>query len=360
MSNSERECKAKVFVSCGQSSESEVAAAKAVRQVLEDRKFEVYVAVHDTDVHGVTEILKHLKSSEYCLLIDFHRPGKCPPFSLFTHQELAIAYDRRIKTACFLQSPLKENGAMRQGMGKFLFVEPESFADPSEVPGKVKALIEQNECEWNPNWKNALEVTGAVPDNEDVQRCELIEGRRWLCKARFFQVRVRNKHEDRVARRCVAYLKSVTHAEGKKIDGEWPIEHKWAGYRFPEATIRPKGERAFDAFYIITEIEREARSTATLCSPDSDGCFNFARRQDWVSGSPLPGTLPPDVRGMAYFNTFTDYPGYQQPLPRGQYEFTYEILAEDFPATEAIFTVNIGTSVEDTTIERKNQRWHYR
>ena len=66
--------KSKVFVSCGQHSESERAVARDIRLLLERLGFAVYVAV---DVQTVLEInqriIGELKNSDYYLFINFCR-----------------------------------------------------------------------------------------------------------------------------------------------------------------------------------------------------------------------------------------------------------------------------------------------
>ena len=99
--------KAKVFISCGQSSKRERDAAAQIKDRLKREGYETYVAIEKQNMDDIfSGIIKHLKLSDYYLFIDFAREAvfpidksfkpnnlkKCPRRgSLFTHQELAIA-----------------------------------------------------------------------------------------------------------------------------------------------------------------------------------------------------------------------------------------------------------------------------
>lgn len=355
MADTTKECKAKVFVSCGQLPDSEHGTATRIEQKLKEMLFEVYVAKNAQNLGGVDEIMRQLKSSEYFLFVDFFRPASCPPFSLFSHQELAVAYDRGIE-AKFLQ----EDNAEGQGIAKYLFTNPQRFNDRDNLPDLVGSLCK----EWNPKWKNALTVMEPEPDPDDVPIWQPYQGRTYSCQARFFHIPVKNLHKQRVARRCVVYLKSVTGGDGELVGAEWPIEHKWDGFMFPEASIRPQGIRRFDAFYVISMVEDFPSAPAIrkqTWSPFAPANTTTVPVTPENLGEPPSSskTCAPDVRGKAYFNTLTDCLAYQQPLPTGDYKFTYEILAEGFPTTEAVFDVHIGNGAEDTTSKLVEQSHHY-
>lgn len=343
-------CKAKVFLSCGQSPDGECAAAGTLTDVLEKIGYEVYVAIEAQNLGGVDAIIRQLKSSEYFLFVDFLRKA-CPPFSLFAHQELAVAY------SCGLQSAfLQESGADQQGMTRYLFTNPVKFErSADDLAAKVRELIRIEG--WRTDWKNALTVEEPIPEPNVIGKISM-NGKLLQCRLTYFHVPVANRHKQRVARRCVAYLTHVVDSNGAKVERTCPIEQKWAGYCFPEATIRAQTNRLFDAFFVITEVlDGPVGNVGSPIRPpaDSSGWNTAMVTADSSSSSPSSQ----GQEGTAYFNPLTDFSAYKEPLPRGDYRFTYEILAEDFPATEAVFDVHIDEHAEKTTMNFREQSFRY-
>src|SRR5436190_19996924 len=108
--------RARIFISCGQSKESdEPQVAREIAVRLERLGFDPYIAVAEQTLRGVKEnIFEQLRKSEYFLFVDFKREflvGTEPPVcrgSLFSHQELAIASFLDIDVLAF-----QENGVKR-------------------------------------------------------------------------------------------------------------------------------------------------------------------------------------------------------------------------------------------------------
>src|SRR5208283_363343 len=121
--------KARVFISCGQSKESEeVLIAQRIEKELIAMGFEPYIAVAEQSLKGVKEnIFTKLRSSEYFLFIDFKRERLFKgndPFvdtgahrgSLFSHQELAIAAFQDYDVLAFQEASVKKD----DGILKFI------------------------------------------------------------------------------------------------------------------------------------------------------------------------------------------------------------------------------------------------
>src|SRR5689334_10627574 len=92
----------RVFISCGQANNSERHVAGNVRQWFESKGFTPYVAINTQSLADVNSgIIDELKRADFYVFIDFRRDElanrPANDFgvfrgSLFTNQELAIAY----------------------------------------------------------------------------------------------------------------------------------------------------------------------------------------------------------------------------------------------------------------------------
>jgi hypothetical protein len=140
--------KAKVFLSCGQSKESdEPVIAERIAQRIRDEGFDCYMAVAEQTLLGLREnIFTQLETADYIVFIDFKREelktNATPSFcrgSLFSHQELAIA--------SFLEIPaliLQESGIMeRDGMLGAMQANAIPFTDRNLLSNVVADLIHQ-------------------------------------------------------------------------------------------------------------------------------------------------------------------------------------------------------------------------
>jgi cobalamin biosynthesis protein CbiG len=113
--------KARVFISCGQRKNTdEVEIAEKIRELLELKGFDPYVAVREQTLRGLKEnIFKQLSSSEYFLFIDFKREQfkgeSVYRGSLFSHQELAVAsFLEDIELMAFRENGVKsDDGILR-------------------------------------------------------------------------------------------------------------------------------------------------------------------------------------------------------------------------------------------------------
>src|SRR5690348_5423915 len=86
--------KSKVFLSCGQRP-PEMNVAQALKKLLEQRGFNVYLAINAQTILEINAgIIGELKNSDCYVFVNFRRDqiGEKHRGSLFSHQELAIAY----------------------------------------------------------------------------------------------------------------------------------------------------------------------------------------------------------------------------------------------------------------------------
>ena len=102
---------AKVFLSCGQSKaiKLEIETANAIKQrLLDEFGLDVFLSVNENFFDGNPSFFDALKNSDYFLFVNFKRPVENPEkdcyFSLYTHQELAMARAFGFAGAALLES----------------------------------------------------------------------------------------------------------------------------------------------------------------------------------------------------------------------------------------------------------------
>lgn len=243
--------RARVFISCGQAKDTdETRIAGHIAETLRASGFDPYIAVQEQTLRGVKEnIFERLRESEYFLFIDFKRErlvgNRQPPTfrgSLFSHQELAIA--------SFLSTPalvLQEDGVRTDdGILRFIQANAIGFRDRCILPDTVAREI--RERGWDPDWRNELLLKRDKGEFRDARVRNL--GNKL---GRFFHLKVRNRHRDKTATNCYAYLRKIVSANGSVGVPLKAVEFKWAGYTMPSAHIPPQAEREFDAFCILYE-----------------------------------------------------------------------------------------------------------
>jgi hypothetical protein len=299
----DEQLRAKVFISCGQSRESEeLAIAHGIRERLHALGYEPYIAAEEQTLQGVKEnIFRHLESSEYFVFIDFKRErlvtNSEPAWrgSLFSHQELALASYLDIPLVAFQEKGVRQE----DGLMRFLQGNSTPFSDRNLLPSVVADVIQQRG--WDPHWKHRLVLEREDGQFVDVTR--LPEGQ----MARFFHVRVRNLHPRKTALNCYVYLERARNVTvGRDVPVE-TIEYKWAGYTLPNAVIGPGSERRFDAFWVFHE---------------------------------TPTRLQ--------FNVFADSTEF---IPRisgpGDFELTYAVVSENFQPARMNFALHIGNQLDE-------------
>ena len=306
------ELRARVFISCGQSKRSdEVATAGEVARRLQELGFDPYIAVQEQTLRGLKEnIFEQLGTSEYLVFVDFKRevlsPSDPPVHrgSLFSHQELALASYLDIPVLAFQESGVKRD----DGILQFLQANATPFTDRNLLPNVIADEVRRRG--WDPHWRNELALERAPEQRGDSLFGNTEAG---YTQAGFFHVGVRNRHRNKTATNCYAYLEKAT-----KIDPPTEIdcpaaELVWAGYSLPNVRIPPGTARKFDAFYIRHDIPSELQF------------HTFSTSLEFI----------PRVEGA------------------GRYELTYSVVADNFPTARASFILTLGTSLAETTLRSK-------
>jgi len=309
LSTQDEELRAQVFISCGQSRETEeLQIAHRIGERLSQLGYEPYIATEEQTLRGVKEnIFRHLENSEYFVFIDFKRERLVTNHeetwrgSLFSHQELALASYLDIELVAFQEKGVKqEDGIMR-----FLQGNSTVFSDRNLLPNALADVIQQRH--WNPGWKNRLLLEREAAQFVDAKTSPRGDLRR------YFSVRVRNLHPRKTALNCYAYLQHVRNMGTNTDVPVETIEYKWSGYTKPNAIIGPASARSFDAF--------------------------------WVSHQ-TPTRLG--------FSVFTDS---SQFVPRisgpGDFVLTYAVVSENFAPIQKEFVLRIGNQLDEIRFEER-------
>jgi len=311
---------ARVFISCGQrdgTEEYKIAEDIVKKLEHEDMDFDAYFAGREATLKDVKEItLQKLGEAEYFIFIDFKRErlyeykqknGKFEDTgkhrgSLFSHQELAIAtlFDKEF--LLFHEKGVKEY----DGISKFTQAKSIEFPDGKTLPDDVIKQVKKKG--WISNWRNELLLERDDKDFEDNVRATGIyrEGR-----ARFYHIKVRNLHRQKIAYDCLAYLEKIVDLSTGKEKSFEIVEFKWKGVITREAAILPKEPRYLDAFHIYY---------------DSQNIVNL---------------------GINRF--LIDFSGYEPPYTLkgpGTFKLTYVVFSKNFSPARTTFNLHIGNRLD--------------
>jgi hypothetical protein len=298
---------ARVFVSCGQSKNSdEVEIVAAVAAELKLLGFEPWIAVENQTLNGIQEfVFDALKNSEYFIFLDFKRErlGRTNfrRGSLFSHQELAIASYLGLDLLAF-----RESGAKLEGLLAFVGGNATVFEDrnglPAMVGHAVRELVETGK--WSTTWRNELllerdpaQYADALWENGD--------------HGRYFQVMVKNRHRHKVARDCYVYLERAIRLDPPVAIPLNTFELKWDGFVLPYANVLPLQFRRFDAACVAHR---------------APGKLAFSTMFSDAYG------LAPQIEGV------------------GRYELTYIVLSSNFPPARASFILSLDSQIESTSL----------
>lgn len=217
---------AKVFISCGQRSAEERQAAADTAELLSREGFSVYVAIAAQSIEDVNSgIISQLRRSDYYVFIDFARDAVGSNFrgSLFTNQELAIAYVLEFERVIFLQ----QQDVALEGLLRYMGSNATRFDAPASVPSLVLAGF--RERNWSPAYSRHLVPCRRRWSETYLQYADLA--------GRFLYIDVENRRHDLAAYDAVARLVSIDGASSPdrshlKVTGHpgyaqiiWPQNH---------------------------------------------------------------------------------------------------------------------------------------
>jgi hypothetical protein len=236
----------KIFISCGQENDEERQVASQIKTWLISKGYDPYVAIETQSIQDVnTSIIGNLKTSDYYIFIDFAREKigmkNCSPIirgSLFTNQELAVAYVLEFEEVLYFQ---QENVKL-EGIGKYLLSNAVSFKSKSDVPSLVeKAIVQKG---WNPLYSRHF----ALGSPRYAGRWTYGDHTgRYL--DHIWHLPVKNLRYDTAAFDTVARLNEIVDPNGNSMLSKDRNFLKWSGKKTAySATILPRDECNFDLF----------------------------------------------------------------------------------------------------------------
>lgn len=283
---------AQIFVSCGQADTRERDAAGRIKAFLVAQGFDVYVAIRTQSIQDVNSgIIKQLERSDYYLFIDFRRERLGPDRdaeargSLFTHQELALAYRSGFERVLFFQ----ERGTRLEGLLRYLAANPILFDSVDQLVEQLPTAL--TERGWESDYSRHLAATRPRWSEGIIRYGELI--------GHFLYIDVENRRPDIPAYDTVARLEFIRPPSGDKYICS------------NRSHLKATGQPGF----------------AQIIWPESHGAFDLLM-------------LNQEVTWHLYLNNALDVTP-RSPIikERGLYALEYAVLARDFPLLK--FTVEL-------------------
>lgn len=314
--------RARVFISCGQQKGTdEVEIAHRIAEKLEKIDFEPYIAIEEFSLKGVKEnIFRKLSKSEYFIFIDFKREklfklkngdfedtGKYRG-SLFSHQELAIATFLDIEALAFQEESVRED----DGILRFIQANCIKFKDRHLLQDVIAEKV--RERGWDSNWKNELLLERDDSDWEDAIDLQVNKKSRW------YLIKVRNHHKQKIARDCVAYLEKIKDLSTGEEKSPELVEFKWKGVNSRRVAIPPKKFRYLDAFHVYSDSQNIVHLGINPFVVDFSGYYELYK-----------------LRGP---NTF---------------ELTYVVFSENFSPARATLKLHIKNHLDDFKFYTRKQ-----
>jgi hypothetical protein len=231
----------RVFISCGQRG-SEQSVSQKVAKLLHDRfGLDSYLAFKIQGLNDIMKITEELKASDYYLFINFHRKNDADlPFSLFTHQELALAHHVGFRDMIALQ----EKGAPIEGFLKYVQSNPEFFENEEDLLKKIELLV--RERKWNPGFSRNLILTGLSKLNTPI----IYEDQTGQHFEFIWHARIENRRPDIAAVNAVCILDSIEFSDGEKLQSPDRSYLKWARHAGYNRTILPEDFAFLDLFSV--------------------------------------------------------------------------------------------------------------
>ena len=300
----------RVFISCGQATDEERKLASEIATVFSSRGFHPYVAIQTQSIQDVNGgIIGNLRAADYYVFVDLRRdalpdgPDGAPRYrgSLFSHQELAIAYALGLDNALFL----RQKGVLLEGMAKYILSNAPDFETLAQVPEMIKEQV--NARNWSPQYSRHLVVLGLRPPKDTTFMGGVPHG--MPHKLRCWVLDIENRRSDRAAVNARSRLLRVVHRDGTE-DAPDRSDLKWAGQPGFSRTIRPEDFETIDVLAL-----------------DCDNPRNFYL---------LSAVDAPKVPVIAQAN--------------GQYTLCYDVHSDGFPPLEFALRINATGDLSTTTV----------
>jgi hypothetical protein len=190
------------------------------------------------------------------------------------------------------------------GMLRFLQANATPFIDRNTLPNVIADVVRKKR--WDATWRNELEL-----ERDPREFTDAIIDQQQTKQARFFHIKVHNRHRAKLATNCFVYLEKAVRLPNNDVQQLKTVEFKWAGVTIPGVAIAPGSIREFDALFILLESPTEV-----------------------------------------LFNTFSVSTEYIPRLPNGvaKYEFSYVVRSDNFPPARGTFRLTLREQYTDTTL----------
>lgn len=242
----------RVFISCGQASDAEKIVARELSKWFRDRGFSPYVATQVQSIPDLNSgLIGELKRSDFYLFINFRREKLASRRSrnvyrgsLYTNQELAIAYALGFEHMLFLNQESAERGGM---FGTIVSNSPE-FDTVDEVLPLVERVVAQ--ARWDPAFSRQLIATGLRWTKRAVTYSDHVAWEGLQARERQARILVgcfRNPRLDISAHDVAMRLKTIEDEAGSRTDSSDGTPLKVSGqYQSYSQIIWPEGAGEFD------------------------------------------------------------------------------------------------------------------
>lgn len=308
----------RVFVSCGQATEAERVVARELSTWFTSAGFSPYVATQVQSIPDLNSgLIGELKRSDFYLLVNFRREKLASVRSkilyrgsLYTNQELAVAYAMGFEHMLFLN----QKGAERGGIFGTIVSNAPEFDALDEVLPSVKRMVAQ--AGWNPAFSRQLVAAGLRWTKNAVGYADHVawEGRPGrLHRARILVVKVRNPRNDVAAHDVALRLKAILHNGQEMFDAE-------VGDTAP---VKVSGH-----YLAYTQI----------IWPECSGEFDLL-------------AVDAQQPQRAFLNSKQDLdPRRPVIIASGRYQLAYELVAVGFPKAEVIVDLNLTGNLDPEAV----------
>jgi len=241
-----------IFISCGQAKSKERELVDSISSLLRRKGFTPYGAIEAQSIQDINnEIIGMLKRSDYYIFIDLRRERISGYFwwakyrgSLFSNQELAIAYTLEFEHALFL----KQKGIVLEGIGKYILSNAKAFERPDEIIDLIESEIDRRN--WSPNYSRNLvaQYIRFYPRVPYIDHTLLYPQLRQI-----YHIGIRNCRNDAVAVNVIAHLIAIIPLGDSTFNHVDRTDLKWATQMGYTRNIPPDETVPFDAFVLDEE-----------------------------------------------------------------------------------------------------------
>lgn len=296
----------KVFISCGQATQEERKAANDIATWLKTQGFTAYVAIEAQSILDINAgIIGELKSSDYYLFINFRHEkvsGCDNEFyrgSLFTNQELAIAYALEFDKMLLIN----QKGTRREGMFAYIGSNTPEFNSLDETLPVIKTAVQK--AKWNPSYSRNLVVSNPHWSKSNIFYRDHTGER----NIKALYIEVCNKRSDVGAIDTVTRLSFITDQYGKENPSPDRSHLKCAGFPGYSQTIWPNSKVTFDLLALDINNQSQVFLSSAM-----------------------------DVRP-------------RQPIitQKGRYVLKYEVFSQGFPPVQFLIELNLKENHNCTT-----------